>query len=81
MSMSAMGSVMVMSWPSASLAGVSCMRHPSPHSVAGRVRCGDLRRSKSVVGGRRPTLLAYGMKGGAPADQILTESLQNFPSP
>ena len=60
-SMSAMGSVMVMNWPSASLAGVSCMRHPSPHSVAGRVRCGDLRRSKSVMGGGRPTPQAYGM--------------------
>ncbi|BCM68863.1 hypothetical protein EASAB2608_04197 [Streptomyces sp. EAS-AB2608] len=33
-SMSAIGSVMVMNWPVAFLAGVSYMRHPSPRTSA-----------------------------------------------
>lgn len=70
-SMSAMGSVMVMNWPSASLAGVSCMRHPSPRSVAGRVRCGDLRRSKRFVSGLRPR--AVGRQRPNPASLRHTE--------
>src|SRR5437899_1039209 len=53
-SMSAMGSVMVMNWPSASLAGVSYLRHPSPRSGSGRVRRGDLRRSKRRYAGLGP---------------------------
>src|SRR5882757_8071935 len=49
-SMSAMGSVIVMSWPWASLAAVSCLLRPSPPAQdRGRVWCGDLRRSESVL--------------------------------
>lgn len=32
------------------------------------------------MGGRRPTPQAYGMRGGAPADQMLTESFRVIPN-
>ncbi|GAA3814363.1 hypothetical protein GCM10022403_054910 [Streptomyces coacervatus] len=46
-SMSAIGSVMVMNWPSASLAGVSWCAIPLPDPRRGGCGTVDLRRSKS----------------------------------
>ncbi|GGQ81584.1 hypothetical protein Saso_44500 [Streptomyces asoensis] len=76
--MSAIGSVMVMNWPVASLAGVSWCAIPLPDPR--RDGCGavDLRRSKSYgrLSGAQPSK-PKPWRGGRLTRPLLTESLWN----